>query len=138
MPARMRAVLSRSWRSIHCSTKNTKMALKTTCSDAVFETACAEATTPARIQTKEPKYQAGRRRRLRGRAPGQDQEHGGDQEAQVAEVEGLADAVVQQRQEDQADVDEPPRDDHEEVLLHLRPAPHATETAASPLCLRRT
>ncbi len=59
MPARMRAVLSSSWRSIHCSTKNTKMALKTTCSDAVFETAWADATTPARMQTKEPKYQAG-------------------------------------------------------------------------------
>ncbi len=59
MPARMRSALSRSWRSIHCSTKKTKMALKTTCSEAVFETAWADATTPARIQTNEPKYQAG-------------------------------------------------------------------------------
>ena len=59
MPARMRSALSSSWRSIHCRTKKTKMALKTTCSDAVFETAWADATTPARTKTKEPKYQAG-------------------------------------------------------------------------------
>lgn len=59
MAERIRAALSSSWRSIHCSTKNTKIALTTTCNDAVFETACADATTPARIQTKDPKYQAG-------------------------------------------------------------------------------
>ena len=81
MPVWMRAVVLSSWRSIHCSTKNTKMALKTTCSDAVFETACVDATMPARIQTKEPKYQAGAGgalaggRRVRSRNPAAIRKH---------------------------------------------------------------
>ena len=74
IPVWIRAVLSSSWRSIHCSTKNTKMAFRTTWSDAVFAKACDEATTPARIQTNEPKYQAGAGGAFRRRAAAQDQE----------------------------------------------------------------
>ncbi len=76
MPARIRSVLSSSWRSIHCRTKNTKIALTTTCRDAVLETAWEDATTPARMKTKEPKYHpgaggafgGGRRERMRNPA----------------------------------------------------------------------
>src|ERR1700722_2584533 len=54
-----RRVVSSSWRSIQASRKNTKMALITTSSEAEVETAWDEATTPARMKTKAPKYHAG-------------------------------------------------------------------------------
>ena len=56
------------------------MALSTTSSEAVFDTAWDEATTPQRIQTKQPKYQAGAGGALRRRAATQDEEESSHQE----------------------------------------------------------
>ncbi len=92
------------------------MALRTTSSDAPCDTACEDATTPARTQTKEPKYQAGVGGACGGGRRLSSRNTGGDQEEQVAQVERLADAVVQQRQEDQAHVDQPARQHHEEIV----------------------
>ena len=130
MPVWMRAVVLSSCRSIHCSTKNTKMALKTTCSDAVFETACVDATMPARTQTKEPKYQAGAGGALAGGRRVRSRNTAAIRKTQIAQVEGTPHPVVQQRQEHEADVDETARHDHEEVVPRPRPhSTHETETA---------
>ena len=59
MAMRMRSGVESCWRRSHCSTKKTKIALPTTSSELAFDTACADATMPARTTRKAPKYQAG-------------------------------------------------------------------------------